>query len=183
MPVRKPYKSPAWRRLSLFLSFLVALCVCGVSCDAFQGRASLPKHVLSKTNDQPVQSSHLFGSSTQDDPIDSQPEETTSVDSLDWKRIGQQTKTFWEMASPYYEESIAGRWLFAGMIGLTLLNSGVSVAFSYLGKDFWNALSSKNTVEFYDVLSKYVGALLVGGAYDLRWVPVERRCWFSPMRQ
>ena len=81
---------------------------------------------------------------------------------LDWKKIGQQIKVFWEMAFPYYEESKAGRWLFAGMIGLTLLNSGVSVAFSYLGKDFWNALSSKNTVDFYQVLSKYVGALLIG---------------------
>jgi len=81
---------------------------------------------------------------------------------LDWNKIGAQAKEFWEMAFPYYEESIAGRWLFAGMIGLTLLNSGVSVAFSYLGKDFWNALSSKDTVEFYNVLSKYVGALLLG---------------------
>lgn len=66
------------------------------------------------------------------------------------------------MAVPYFEESKSGRWLFAGMIGLTLLNSGVSVLFSYLGKDFWNALSAKNTVEFYNVLSKYVGALLLG---------------------
>jgi vitamin B12/bleomycin/antimicrobial peptide transport system ATP-binding/permease protein len=81
---------------------------------------------------------------------------------LDWKKIGDQVKLFWNMAVPYYQESSAGRLLFAGMIGLTLLNSGTSVVFSYLGKDFWNALSAKNTVEFYDVLSKYVGALLVG---------------------
>jgi putative ATP-binding cassette transporter len=50
----------------------------------------------------------------------------------------------------------------AGMIGMTLLNSGVSVAFSYLGKDFWNALIAKNDVNFYNVLYKYVGALLLG---------------------
>lgn len=81
---------------------------------------------------------------------------------LNWKKISEQGKVFWEMAYPYFEESNAGRWLFAGMIGLTLLNSGVSVVFSYLGKDFWNALSAKNTVEFYSVLSKYVGALLLG---------------------
>jgi putative ATP-binding cassette transporter len=48
------------------------------------------------------------------------------------------------------------------MIGMTLLNSGVSVAFSYLGKDFWNALIAKNDVDFYNVLYKYVGALLLG---------------------
>ena len=59
------------------------------------------------------------------------------------KNLQQTASVFLEMALPYYKESKAGRWLFAGMIGMTLLNSGVSVAFSYVGKDFWNALSSK----------------------------------------
>lgn len=81
---------------------------------------------------------------------------------LDWNKISKQSKLFWNMAYPYFEECKSGRWLFAGMIGVTLLNSGVSVGFSYIGKDFWNALSSKNTVEFYNVLGKYLGALLVG---------------------
>jgi hypothetical protein len=81
---------------------------------------------------------------------------------LDWKKIGAQSKLFWNMAYPYYEESKAGRWLFAGMIGLTLLNSSVSVGFSYIGKDFWNALSAKNADEFYKVLTQYLGALCVG---------------------
>ena len=53
--------------------------------------------------------------------------------------------TFWSMAYPYYQESQPGRRLFYGMILLTLINSGVSVAFSYISKDFWNALSSKDT--------------------------------------
>ena len=52
---------------------------------------------------------------------------------------------FWSMAYPYYQESQPGRRLFYGMILLTLINSGVSVAFSYISKDFWNALSSKDT--------------------------------------
>jgi putative ATP-binding cassette transporter len=38
----------------------------------------------------------------------------------------------------------------------------VSVAFSYLGKDFWSALIAKNDVDVYNVLYKYVGALLLG---------------------
>ena len=79
---------------------------------------------------------------------------------LDWKKVVEQSKLFWNMAYPYFEESKAGRWLFAGMIGLTLLNSGVSVGFSYIGKDFWNALSAKNTEEFYKVLMQYLGALV-----------------------
>jgi vitamin B12/bleomycin/antimicrobial peptide transport system ATP-binding/permease protein len=108
--------------------------------------------------------SELFSTVGNDDNSVSNSKDSTAPNQqqLDWKRIGEQVKLFWNMAVPYYEESNAGRWLFAGMIGLTLLNSGVSVVFSYLGKDFWNALSAKNTVEFYHVLSKYVGALLVG---------------------
>jgi len=78
------------------------------------------------------------------------------------KTLSQLFSLFWQMASPYYGESKSGRWLFWGVIGLTLLNSGVSVAFSYLGKDFWNALSSKDVEAFYGVLKQYVPALLVG---------------------
>ena len=76
--------------------------------------------------------------------------------------IQDKISAFTEMALPYYKESSAGRWLFAGMIGMTLLNSGVSVAFSYVGKDFWNALNSKDTEQFYTMLWRYAGALLVG---------------------
>lgn len=104
---------------------------------------------------------------------------------LDWKKISEQSKLFWNMAYPYFEESKAGRWLFAGMIGITLLNSGVSVGFSYIGKDFWNALSSKNTVEFYNVLAKYLGALLVGAPivtlykYQRERLAVHWREWMT----
>ena len=81
---------------------------------------------------------------------------------FEWDKIAKQAKLFWEMASPYFDESKAGRWLFAGMIGLTLVNSGVSVAFSYVSKDFWNALSAKDVEQFYIMLTKFAGALFVG---------------------
>ena len=70
--------------------------------------------------------------------------------------------TFWSMAYPYYRESQAGRRLFLGMILLTLMNSGVSVAFSYISKDFWNALSGKDVTEFYSMMLKFGGALVIG---------------------
>ena len=81
---------------------------------------------------------------------------------LEANRLFALFKAFREMALPYYQESKSGRWLFAGMIGMTLLNSGVSVAFSYVGKDFWNALSSKDAEQFYPMLAKYAAALVVG---------------------
>ena len=70
--------------------------------------------------------------------------------------------TFQSMAFPYYTESSSGRRLFLIMIVLTLMNSGVSVAFSYISKDFWNALSSKDVGEFYTMMIKFGGALVVG---------------------
>ena len=81
---------------------------------------------------------------------------------LNWNIIVEQAKVLWEMASPYYKESQSGRWLFAGMIGMTFLNSAVSVGFSYVGKDFWNALSAKDQAEFYIMLTKYGAALIIG---------------------
>lgn len=90
-----------------------------------------------------------------------------SVDIVDeqafeWDKIVKQSQLFYEMAFPYYKESKSGRWLFAGMIGMTVVNSAVSVAFSYLGKDFWNALNAKDPDQFYFMLSKFGVALVVG---------------------
>eukprot|EP00980_Cylindrotheca_fusiformis_P009340 scaffold2047_cov129-Cylindrotheca_fusiformis.AAC.19 len=162
MKMRKSNTFSPARRLRILQSFFLGLLVATVSCDGFQAGLSTPRKTLLRTNDPPSRECFLFGSSLENDVLENQEGKISTDGKLDWEKIRQQTKTFWEMASPYYEESISGRWLFAGMIGLTLLNSGVSVAFSYLGKDFWNALSSKDTVEFYNVLSKYVGALLIG---------------------
>lgn len=92
---------------------------------------------------------------------------------------------FSEMALPYFKESKKGRWLFAGMIGLTLLNSGVSVAFSYVGKDFWNALNSKDQEQFYEMMLKYAAALLVGSpvsviyAFQRERLAVAWREWMT----
>ncbi|EEC45062.1 predicted protein [Phaeodactylum tricornutum CCAP 1055/1] len=89
------------------------------------------------------------------------------------------------MAFPYYKESKTGRILLTGLLGLTLANSGVSVLFSYLGKDFWNALSAKDTADFYNVLQKYLGALLLGAPvatfykYQREQLAVHWREWMT----
>lgn len=53
------------------------------------------------------------------------------------------------------QEDKAGRWLLATVVALTLLNSGVSVAFSYIGRDFWTALSNKDPAQFNIMLQRY----------------------------
>jgi len=92
---------------------------------------------------------------------------------------------FWSMSIPYYIESQPGRQLFYIMIALTLINSGVSVTFSYISKDFWNALSNKNTDEFYTMLVKFGSALIVGAPvsvmyrYQREQLAVHWREWMT----
>ncbi|GMH49373.1 hypothetical protein TrRE_jg6136 [Triparma retinervis] len=66
------------------------------------------------------------------------------------------------MALPYFTETRQGKVAFATVIALTLLNSGVSVAFSYVGRDFYSALSSKDPEQFNEMLLKFSAALTLG---------------------
>ena len=45
---------------------------------------------------------------------------------------------------------------------LTLLTTGVSVAFNFLGRDFFNALSAKDEAAFYQKLAQYLAGFAVG---------------------
>jgi vitamin B12/bleomycin/antimicrobial peptide transport system ATP-binding/permease protein len=96
------------------------------------------------------------------DVLQTSPADIVDEQTFESDKIVKQSQLFYEMAFPYYKESKSGRWLFAGMIGMTLVNSAVSVAFSYLGKDFWNALNAKDPDQFYFMLSKFGVALVVG---------------------
>lgn len=100
-------------------------------------------------------------------------------DDVSSKNLKDKVTAFSEMAFPYYKESVSGRWLFAGMIALALMNSGVSVAFSYVGKDFWNSLNSKDTEQFYSQLWKYAGALLVGSPVSVLYTFQRERLALS----
>ena len=112
-------------------------------------------------------------------------ESLENKNNLDWKNIQKQATLFRDMAFPYYQDSKTGRWLLAGLLALTLLNSGVSVLFSYLSKDFWNALSAKDADEFYFVLQKYLGALVLGAPivtyykYQREQLAVHWREWMT----
>jgi len=103
----------------------------------------------------------------------------------DWNKLTKQVSAFVEMSLPYFKESNAGRWLLVGMIGMLFLNSGVSVLFSYLGRDFWTALSSKDPEKFTEMLIKYVAALAVGAPVSAYYrfqrekLAIEWREWMT----
>jgi putative ATP-binding cassette transporter len=90
----------------------------------------------------------------------SDPKETTKKQHSPWRK---QVTLFFEMSLPYFRESARGRWLFVGMILLTLIVSAVHVVFSYVSKDFYNALEHKDAAAFSRILILYT-AILVAGA-------------------
>ena len=82
---------------------------------------------------------------------------------IKWDVVQAQFGLFKKMSLPYFAEEKSARVLLAVVIVFTLLNSAVSVGFSYLSKDFYNALNSKDTETFYPLLTRYAAAL-TGGA-------------------
>jgi len=107
---------------------------------------------------------HLTHCRAQEKP-DLAQEKGQSVDQggMDWNAINNSFNVFSKMALPYFREEKSARVLLAIVIAFTLLNSGVSVGFSYLSRDFWSALNTKDTEAFYPTLGKYAIAL-TGGA-------------------
>jgi len=81
---------------------------------------------------------------------------------LGLKEAGEELNKIWVMSLPFFREDKKAKVMLAAVIGLTLANSGVSVAFSYIGRDFWNALSLKDQEQFWVMLQKFFAALLAG---------------------
>lgn len=90
---------------------------------------------------------------------DVQKKEGASTDlRLIWSRTVKLVKPYW------IDNPDAGkpRLALAGVIVLSLMTTGVSVAFNFLGRDFFNALSEKNVETFYLQLYKYLAGFAVG---------------------
>ncbi|KAJ1459135.1 ABC transporter transmembrane region 2-domain-containing protein [Pelagophyceae sp. CCMP2097] len=81
--------------------------------------------------------------------------------SKDSKDIGEQLRLFARLGAPYFSTPEARLGLLK-VVGLTLVQSGVSVAFSYLGRDFYTALSQRDAAGFEDILVRFSAALLAG---------------------
>jgi len=75
--------------------------------------------------------------------------------------FSNQYHAFTSMAMPYFYEQWKARVLFAVMLFLTLLNSGVRVVFSYLVRDFWSALSEERVDDFWSILRRFLVAMMI----------------------
>ena len=93
------------------------------------------------------------GSSTMSDE-DEDPERPRNV-------IREALRQFGIMAMPYFREDRNGRCLFGTLFIITLVNNALNVYFSYMIRDFYNALTEKHVAEFYHVFLRFVGSLII----------------------
>ena len=70
-----------------------------------------------------------------------------------------------QLVRPYWvdnPDATKVRIALGGVVFLSLCTTGVSVAFNFLGRDFFNALSSKDEATFYSQLVKYLAGFAIG---------------------
>lgn len=73
-----------------------------------------------------------------------------------------QLEPFLKIAVPYFQNDATARSSLVAVSALTLLNSGISVAFSYISRDFYNALNARDESLFYEKIELFFGALVLG---------------------
>ncbi len=65
------------------------------------------------------------------------------------------------MSFPYFRETREGKCLFGTLVVLLFANSGISVWFSFLIRDFWSALAEKHVEQFYHTMYKFLLSMIV----------------------
>ncbi|KAL1504495.1 hypothetical protein AB1Y20_010900 [Prymnesium parvum] len=70
-------------------------------------------------------------------------------------------RLFWRLAVPYFEEAEGAKLNFGLMLLLVLVKSSISVIFSYVGRDFYSALSAKDQALFLEKTVTYAVGLAV----------------------
>ncbi|XP_058768755.1 ABC transporter D family member 2, chloroplastic-like isoform X1 [Vicia villosa] len=73
-------------------------------------------------------------------------------------------RRFWKVAAPYWssDDKVQARLQLASVFFLTLATTGISVGFSFLGRDFYNALANKDQEQFTKQLLYYLGGFAGG---------------------
>merc|ERR1740117_530259 len=86
------------------------------------------------------------------------PAEATPPDPI---TLQERLRLFWRLAVPYFEQAEGAKLNFGLMLLLVLCNSSISVIFSYVGRDFYSALSAKDQVLFFEKTANYAVGLAV----------------------
>ena len=73
----------------------------------------------------------------------------------------ERVRLFWRLAIPYFEQAEGAKLNFGLMLLLVLVNSSISVIFSYVGRDFYSALSAKDQALFLEKTASFALGLAV----------------------
>lgn len=76
------------------------------------------------------------------------------------REIGRLLSLFSRLALPYWKADKRARRDLASVVALTFLQSGISVLFSFVSRDFWTALNTKNADLFYHQAQVFCAVLL-----------------------
>ncbi|KAH8966855.1 hypothetical protein BDL97_03G049200 [Sphagnum fallax] len=171
--VRRRFQSPYLRRSSLHsacsysLPFPLASSV-SASRVSFSGYRRRKLEVRASASEL-FQQEHGEGKPTESaETPDIAPQPLRNDPASELKRVGSNLSTllrrFWKVAAPYWssEDKVQARLRLAGLFALTLATTGISVGFNFLGRDFDNALASKNREQFTKQLVYYLGAFAGG---------------------
>jgi len=172
--VRRRFQSPSYlRRSSLHsacsysLPFPLASSV-SASRGLFSGYRRRKLEVRASASEL-FQQEHGEGTPTESaETPDIAPQSLRNDPASELKRVGSNLSTllrrFWKVAAPYWssEDKVQARLRLAGLFALTLATTGISVGFNFLGRDFDNALASKNREQFTKQLVYYLGAFAGG---------------------
>ena len=118
-------------------------------------------------------------SSTESD--DEDPERPKNV-------VREALRQFTIMAMPYFKEDRNGRCLFGTLFIITLLNNGLNVYFSYIIRDFYNALTEKHVAQFYKVFVRFVVSLIIAVPIQVSYrfmytkIGIAWRKWLTEVR-
>ncbi|KAH8053241.1 ATP-binding cassette sub-family D [Aureococcus anophagefferens] len=75
--------------------------------------------------------------------------------------VQERLRLFWRLATPYFKEADGAKLQFGLLLALVLAQSSISVIFSFVGRDFYSALSAKDQAVFAEKTLYYAVGLAV----------------------
>ena len=75
--------------------------------------------------------------------------------------LRERLRLFWRLAVPYFEQVEGARLDFGLLLLLVVADAGISVTFSFVGRDFYDALEVKNQALFLEKTANFAACLAV----------------------
>ena len=91
--------------------------------------------------------------------------------------LRERLRLFQRLALPYFEQAEGAKFNFGLLLLLVLVDAGISVAFSYTGRDFYSALSAKDEALFLEKTAAFAVGLVVATPITVLFRFRAIACW------